>query len=493
MSTSKTESELEFSIDCDSEIPAFRQLSDSIRRSIIDGRLELGTIIPSIRILSVNSGLSHSTVTRAFDDLVGQGYIVTSKGSGSRVCDVLPGNTAVQSLPTNDKPFENSPELSTFARRLTALAEESTAKAAHKLNDCGPATELTPVKQWRSLYRSFLRPDNYAGARETDPFGLPALREAYAAYLRRARAVRCTADQVAVFFARELRLDLLLRLLINPGDCVAVEDPCYADIRKRFAAHGANIIAIPVDHQGIDVELLFKEKNPIKFVYVTPSHNEPTGVVLTMARRQRLLQWARATGAFIIEDDYDSEYRYQSRPITSLQGMDDNDCVLHLSCLWKVLSPVVKLGFLVVPNCLKHVMTTAKRLTERDSPTIDQMVLAEFINQGHLDRLIRRNRLIYASRRQALVDSLIMHFGKEVITSTESAGMDMLIRLKSKKSDFEMEALALESNLSMTSSAPYYHLGGKRRGEFIIPFSIYDESTIKAAVRQFARRLAETP
>jgi GntR family transcriptional regulator/MocR family aminotransferase len=318
--------------------------------------------------------------------------------------------------------------------------------------------------------------------------GLLPLRQAYASYLTRSRAVRCAPDQVAVFFARELRQDLLLRLLLNPGDCVAVEDPCYEPIRQRFAAHGANIIPLPVDHQGIDVDYLRSLRQPIKFVYVTPSHNEPTGAVLTMSRRQQLLDWAKSSGSFIIEDDYDSEYRYQSRPIPALQGMDENDCVLHLSCLWKVLAPVVKIGFLVLPDRLKGLVQSAKTLVERDLPTVDQMALAHFIEQGHLDRLVRRNRRVYASRRQALVCALVDNFGSQVITSTESAGMDMLIRLTSERSDAELEAIASECGLRLVSSAPYY-ARQSRRGEFIIPFSIYEEKAIEEAVNAFATRL----
>jgi GntR family transcriptional regulator/MocR family aminotransferase len=482
---------LEVILDNSSSVPGFRQLSDALRRAIIDGIVPLSSDLPSVRDFCAQLDISRSTVMRSIQDLASQGYVVTAVGSGSKVASEMPGDfsQSTEFMGAAISPFDNRPLLSAYAERLLLLPEGMSSKTTTKWDLSGPPVELTPVKQWRAIYREHCRAsDLLQFDYKPEPTGQLVLRQAYASYLTRARAVNCTPDQVVVFFARELRLDLPLKLLLRPGDYVAVENPCYANMRNRFLAHGAKVIPIPVDHQGMDVKYLMAQPHNFKFVYVAPSHNEPTGAVLSMARRRLLLDWAKLNGAFIIEDDYDSEYRYQSRPIPSLQGLDDGDCVLHLSCLWKILSPVVKLGFIVVPNRLKNLITDAKTIVERDLPLIDQLALTDFINQRHLDRLIRRNRKIYESRRKALVDALVQYFGAQVITSTESAGMDMLIRLESNLSDSEVEAVASEAGLRLASAASYY-FGENKQGHFIIPFSLYEETSMREAVATFAGML----
>ena len=482
-------------VDGSAAIPMHRQLSDALRRAIIEETLAAKQTLPSIRDLAQATGISRSTVLRSLEDLESQGYIVMNPGSGCCVADHLPGD-----ISDMDEPFGGAVQLSqgnqnlrlsSYGERLLTMGSDTSVDFLKQLNHGGPALDLSPIQQWRDIFRRHCRlrdADKLESARE--PFGFPPLREAYAAYLTRARAVRCTKEQVAVFFARELRLDLILRLWLNVGDSVAVENPGYPGARQRFAAHGANVVPIPVDSAGMSVEHLVALPERFKFVYVTPSHQEPTGGVMPLSRRRKLLNWAKETGALIIEDDYDSEFRYASCPIPSLQGLEDGSPVIHLSCLWKTLSPVVKIGFMVVPNQLTTMLTQAKELVERDVPFIDQFALTDFINEGYLERHIRKARKIYAVRRQTLVQALSQHFGKRVVMSIESAGMDLLVRLDTTADDETLQALGKEAGLIITSSQPYY-VGKGRQGEFVIPFSLLSEDQIRQGVKKFALSLSQ--
>ncbi len=480
-------------LDHESFVPIHRQISDALRRLIIDGKLSMGKPLPSVRELAVFLDVSRSTVLRSFEDLASQGYIESIPGSGTHVRKNLPGETSETGLAITQviKPRENV-ELSSYGQRLLKTTLQVAQQDQHipELNFGGPSLELTPIAQWRQLLERNCRlkdPSRLEYSQE--PFGYPPLREAYAAYLTRARAVRCSADQVAVFSARELRLDLICRLLIEQGDYVAVEDPGYPGIRSRFLSHGANVVAIKVGRDGLDVNELIAHKHHFKFLYVAPSYNEPTGAFLSLSARKRLIDWAARTGTFIVEDDYASEYRYTGRPLPSLQGLDSADVVIHLSCLWKVLFPVVRLGFLVLPRCLTEAFSLAKALVENDLPLVDQFALTDFINEGHLERQIRRTRAIYGKRRQALVGALDRCFGERVKISSEAAGFELLVKLETNLTDEQVSRIAQEARLPLVSSRLYY-VQRKVQGEFVVSFAQFDQEAIEQSVINFSRSLS---
>jgi GntR family transcriptional regulator/MocR family aminotransferase len=485
---------IEITLDCASKVPLSRQLTDLLRRAIIESEIPCDTLLPSVRELALKLNVSRSTVMRCFDELAGQGYIVTTVGSGTRVCPRLPGDLEEQfdiprvSAPANAAAFET--RLSRYAQRLNELGSCLEPPAAKLLNPGGPLTNAAPIDRWRKLFEKRCRNQDSTNA-VGDAHWQSLLSTAYASYLARTRAIRCKSDQVFVFTARELRLDLICRLLLEPGDLVAVENPGYPGARQRFAAHGARVLPIPVDHQGLDVDFLIQSSQPVRIVYVTPSHHEPTGVVMPIARRRKLLQWAQENDAFVVEDDYDSEYRYDSRPIPSLTSLDQTDSVIHLSCLWKVLSPVSKIGFLVVPNCLVEIFRATKNLVEREVPLTEQLVLTDFINEGHLERHIRKNRTLYAGRRQALVDALKNHLGTQITMSSESAGMDLFVKFNFGLADERLINSAQLAGLRMIDAKPYY-IGEKPQGEFIIPFSLLTEEQISDSVKRFAQQIKQS-
>ena len=465
-----------------------RQLTDQLRRAVIDGAIEPGARLPSVREISAGLDVSRSTVVRCFEELASQGYIVTSIGSGTSVCNKLPGEISAHEVAPHTISYErgltSKVSLSRYASRIVNVADVGSPKTTKSLNPGGPPSDAAPIRKWRELLERHCRHNLDQAECGIDPFGLPPLREAYAAYLMRKRALQCTSRQVIVFSAREMRLDLISRILLQDGDAVAVENPGYPGVRQRLIANGARVVPVPVDHQGLNVDYLDSIQERLRFVYVTPSHHEPTGAVMPLSRRRKLIEWARKNSAFIVEDDYDSEFRYDGRPIPSLQGLDDTDSVIHLSCLWKILSPVSKIGFLTIPNCLIDVFQAAKSMIERDLPLIDQFVLADFINEGHLERQIAVNRKIYAARRKLLVDALRKHV-RDLSMASESAGMDLFVKFNTNVDESVLVAMAEEAGFRLIPVKPYYITGGERN-EFVIPFSHLDEKSIEFLIRKFS-------
>jgi GntR family transcriptional regulator/MocR family aminotransferase len=483
--------ELSIHIDSQSYVPVYRQIADIIRKAILDGELGFGQPLPSYRDLAESLGVSRSTVWKTFEDLAHQGYVQNIHGRGTFVAESLPGDTSnMPQLEMRSSPprTRQNVERSQYWQRLLEHAVRP-AEVGQWI-DGGPALHMTPLILWRQLLQKHCRMRDLSVLDyKTESLGYPPLRAAYTAYLRRARAVNATADRIVVFSARELRVDLICRLLLEPGDLVAVENPCYPPVRQELLVRGATLRPIPVDDQGMDVDYLVTLPEKIRLVYVTPSHHEPTGAVLSLPRRRKLLQWAEHTGAFIIEDDYDSEFRYGSTPLPSLQGMDTTDSVILRSCFWKILSPVLKLGFLVVPERLQKVVSLAKPLIERDLPLIDQFALTDFINEGHLERHIRWLRKKYARRRQALVQALTTYLGDIATAAEESAGMDLLIHLKTALNDSELLDLAGDARLPMLSSQHYYYMEQGKKGEFIVQFSDFTEEQLHDGVHNLANLL----
>src|SRR5207248_2018921 len=250
---------------------------------------------------------------------------------------------------------------------------------------------------------------------------------------------QCEPGQVLICSGAQRAVDLITRVLIDPGDAVAVEDPGYLGARQVFMAQGADLLPVRVDESGIVVKELHKNSTSnIKLVYVSPSHQFPTGTLLSLSRRLELLAWAGQQNAFIIEDDYDSEYRYGGRPVPALQGLDEGERVIYVGTFSKVLFPSLRLGFMVLPQSLVDPIARAKWLTDRQSPLIEQCALADFINEGHLERHIRRMRTLYAQRRQALVNAFDKYLNGRVTMLGDDAGMHLMVRFTTQLNEQEL-------------------------------------------------------
>jgi GntR family transcriptional regulator/MocR family aminotransferase len=319
--------------------------------------------------------------------------------------------------------------------------------------------------------------------------GYRPLREAIARYLVQSRAVQCSADQILIVAGSQQALDLVTRILIDRGDQIALENPGYLGARQIFLAQGATLYPLPVDSSGVVVEALWKRLPEIKLVYVTPSHQFPTGAVLSLSRRLDLLAWAELAGALIVEDDYDSEYRYGGRPIPALQGLDHRGLVLYIGTFSKVLFPSLRIGYLVVPPKLIEVFARAKWLSDRQSPLLEQYVLTDFINEGYLERHIRRMRSLYNQRRQKLVQALIDYFGERVTILGENAGMHLMVRLSTPLSDKAVISRAAAMGVGLVSARRYY-LENECSGEFILGYADLREPEIEIGVQRLATALS---
>ena len=381
-------------------MPAYLWLCDVIRSSILSGQLPPGTRLPATRQLAEQYGLSRGTVVAAFDQLRAEGYTMTRTGSGTYVTRTLPDQLMRASGTRAPSEFGTRRRLtSDFVRRIGPLSYfDAPSSRAFRANQ--PALDLFPTTLWAQVAGRRLRKASVRDLLACEPLGYRPLREAVAEYLNTSRATKCTADQVAIVSGLQEAIYLTARLFLNPGDRVCMENPGYQGAAQIFSALGARVVPVPVDEEGMKVPTS-RAKN-IKIVYVTPAHQYPLGTPMSLNRRMRLLKWTRGNDAVILEDDYDSEYRYAGRPLPSLQGLDVQGVVVFTGSFSKVLFPSLRLGYLVVPPDLIDQVAAIKSLTSRHAPLLEQAILCDFITAGHFGRHIRRMRGIYAERLHAL-------------------------------------------------------------------------------------------
>jgi GntR family transcriptional regulator/MocR family aminotransferase len=383
--------------------PAYQWLYEAVRSEILGGRLRPGTRLPATRDLARQYGLSRGTIVNAFDQLTCEGYVEGSVGSGTYVSSVLPDKLlyVASRQPKSVVQSKRRPAISDYGRRATLfVGYESRPTRAFRANL--PALNLFPVALWTKITLRCLRRISTRHLMGCGPLGFIPLRKAVATYLSNSRGVRCLPEQVAIVSGTQEALDLTTRLLLNPGDRVCVENPGYPGATLVFQAFRAKIISAAVDDEGIDIRRLSLQG--VRLIYVTPAHQFPMGTTMSLARRLQLLERARKSGAVIFEDDYDSEFRYSGRPIPALQGLDGSGLVLYAGTFSKVLFPALRLGYMVIPFDLLPRFEAVLSLTSRHAPLLDQIVLTDFIAEGHFGRHVRRMREIYAERLSVLLE-----------------------------------------------------------------------------------------
>lgn len=480
--------DLAIALDNNAPLPLHRQLYEELRQAILTGRLLPRQRIPSTRILAKSLGISRATVTLSYEQLLSEGYLQTAPGSGTFVCAQLPDDLLHSA---SVEPIHRASKLpialSTYGASLNRpeLVRVPEPDAAISFRYGQPALDQFPIDLWRRLLSRHCRLSHDLLSYATDARGHKPLREAIIHYLSRARAVQCKPDQVIVVNGSQQALDLIARLLVDQGDWVALEDPGYLAARRTFQSQGARLYPVAVDESGLVVKKLTHCPEPIKLVYITPSHQFPTGAVLSLPRRLELLAWVQQAGAIIIEDDYDSEYRYADRPIPALQGLDQSDSTLYVGTFSKVLFPALRIGYLVVPPSSVEVFTRAKWLADRQCPLLEQYVLADFISEGHLERHIRRMRTLYDQRRRSLVEALMLYLGQRVTILGENAGIHLMVRLHTSLSDEEIVHRAMQVGVGLVPAQPYY-LSGDSSGEFIFGYAELNESQIQEGIRRLA-------
>ncbi|MGE0715850.1 MAG: PLP-dependent aminotransferase family protein [Alphaproteobacteria bacterium] len=464
--------------------PIAVQIAARLRDLVMAGGIGRGTRLPATRQLAAALGVSRTTVTAAIDILTAEGFVEARRGSGTYVAATLPADRLAGAAGRRS---------AARALRLSVRgAAASVASAVHRdgrlFTPGTPALDAFPLAEWRRAVARVQRRHGTLLLHQGDPRGWPPLRAAIAAYVGPARGVVCSPDQVIVLASARQAVALAARLLADRGDRVWVEDPGYPDARAAFLAAGLQTVAVPVDAQGIDVAAGRLMAPDARLASVTPSHQYPLGSVMSLERRLALLDWARRAEAAILEDDYDGEFRYGGRPITALYGLDGGDRVLYVGSFSKVMFPALRLAYLVAPAGLADAMAAARRATHSEAPALTQAALAEFVASEAFTQHIRRMRLLYRARQEALVALVRRHLAGALTAAPSEAGMHLVGFLDPALDDRRVAAAAAADGLGATPLSRY--AAGARRGNgLVLGYAAHDERTLADGVRRLARAI----
>jgi GntR family transcriptional regulator/MocR family aminotransferase len=410
--------------------PLHRRIYEELRQQILDGRLRRGARLPSTRALAVDLRVSRSTVVQAFGQLRAEGYIDSVTRGSTRVSAQLPDRLVRADPPAAARrPAAHHAEPSSRGAAINAawpVFAIVSDRPARAFRTSVPALDVFPVDVWGRLMARRWRRSPAAALSYADSRGLPALRQAVADYLVNARGVRCDADHVLITCGSQHALDVAARAIIEPGDAVWMEDPGYFGAGGAFVSAGGRLVPVPVDDEGLNVAEGVRRSPRAKLAFVTPARQLPLGVTMTLKRRLELLAWAADRRAWILEDDYDSEFRYSTRPLASLQGLDTSDCVIFTGTFSKVMFPALRLGYLVVPDALMDAVVTVRRYTDLCPPHLTQAVMADFMVEGHFERHVRQMRAIYQARRELFVTLLKRECAGLLDVHAPDAGMNLI-------------------------------------------------------------------
>jgi GntR family transcriptional regulator/MocR family aminotransferase len=479
------------SLDHRSPEALHRQLYAGLREAVLSGVLAPGTRLSSTRAMAEELGVSRNTVMAAFSQLLAEGYLQGKVGSGTYVTRTLP-DAVLRARPDAQKPRTPSGRrrgVSGRGSKIVAARVSVPRTGPPRAFRVGiPAVDEFPLELWSRLVARRWRDATPDLMGYGDPAGYRPLREAITKHLGVSRGVRCSTEQVVIISGSQQGLDLVSRVLLDPGDAVWVEDPGYMGARGSFAGAGAEVVSVPVDAEGLDVAAGIARAKRAALVYVTPSHQFPLGVTMSLSRRLALLEWARESGAWVLEDDYDSEYRYAGRPLAALQGLDADARVIYMGTFSKVMLPSLRLGYLVLPPDLVEPFVRARAVADRHSPSVDQAALADFMAEGHFDRHIRRMRMLYADRQAALIDAVTRRLGEALRLEPHPAGLHLVGMLPKASDDVALAARAAEHSVEAQALSVYYHREEPQPG-FVLGYAVVPPRSIRAAVGRLAEAL----
>ena len=481
---------MNIAVDRKAPKPLHRQIYNAYRTAIVDGSLRPGQRIPSTRVLASEIGVSRFPVLNAYAQLLAEGYFESRVGAGTIVSSSLLDQFTA-SAPTGARLAATRSGSRPVARRSSILPRLERPPWLLRWGAFGVgqvAFDQFPLHLWSNLVARRSRNMDAKSFHYGDQMGFKPLREAIASYLRTARSLHCEAEQVMIVSGSQQALEISARVLLDPGSPVWVEEPGYRLAQDAFALNGCRLVPVPVDKEGLDVGAGIKRCRKARAAFVTPSHQFPLGVTMSASRRFQLLEWAQNTGSWIIEDDYDSEYRYESLPIASLQGLDANARVIYVGTFSKVLFPSLRLGYVVIPSDLVDRFLVIRRAMDLGPPTFYQEVLADFIGEGHFARHIRRMRVLYRERRSTLVDSISKELGPMVEVLGGEAGMHLAVTLPNGSRDLEIAERAARQNLWIWPLSLSY-LGEVSRPGFILGFGSTAVEEIPRAVRKLRNLL----
>jgi len=453
--------------------PLYRQIYDAYRARVLRGDLRGGQIVPSSRELARELRISRLPVLNAYAQLIAEGYFVTRVGAGTFIADVPRRDARVR--PSGER------RISANAAALPKFERPVWPERLGPFQVGQPDLHLFPMHIWSRIVARQSRHMRVKSMEYGEPMGLRDLRETIAHYVRSSRSVRCDPEQILIVSGSQQALDLSTRVLLDPGDAAWVEEPGYWLVHQVLKAAGCKAVPVPVDASGLNVALGAKLEPKARAMFVAPSHQYPLGVTMSAARRLQLLAWAQRSNAWVIEDDYDSEFRYDSMPIASLQGLDRNDRVIYIGSFSKAMFPSLRLGYLIVPPDLVERFTAMRQALDLCPSYATQAVMAEFIREGHFARHIRRMRPIYAERRRVLLEAL----GSDAEIIGAEAGMHVTMLI-----DGDDRKIAAKSTDVILSPLSNSYIGPPRRG-FVLGFGNAKASQIPAAVRQIKKLLEE--
>jgi GntR family transcriptional regulator/MocR family aminotransferase len=460
------------------------QIYRGVRQGIREGMIRANRCLPSTRLLASELGVSRTTVLLALEQLRAEGYLVARHGSGTYVAPQNPERRIpVTEAPTAAlarPPFSRRGYL--LSRMRPPDRRQSSPPRAFRLGT--PALDLFPHRLWAKLTRECLRQIRPAQRDYAALAGLPALREAIAEQMQW-RGTRCDAQQVQVVAGAQRGLDAIFHMFLDPGDAAWLEEPGYTGARGALLSAGARVVPVPVDAEGMIVDAA----NEARLAYVTPSCQFPLGIPMSLARRRELLQWARRCQAWIVEDDYDCDIRYQNQPLPCLHSLDPDGRVVYLGTFSKTLFPALRLGFMIVPRELQEGFVTARLATDMHPPLLEQMVLTEFIRRGHYQRHLRRMQAAYAERLDALRRA-IERSGAPLCMRPVRAGMHAVVDLEGVDAE-QAHRVALAQNIESMPLSAYYSGAGVRDNALLLGFGAVSPAAIRAAVNRLTVILAD--
>ena len=478
------------SLDHAAEAPLYRQLYDWFRGAITKGQLKPGQRLPSTRSLAIDLAISRIPVVAAFEQLYAEGYLETVVGSGTFVTKSIPDDM-LSFTPVGSRKAvrgNGARKVSQLAAALLSMREQSPWDCRGVFRVSQPALDQFPSEIWTRLVTRHSKGALKECMEYSDPRGYLPLRESIVEHLGTVRGVRCDPAQVMIVTGSQQGLQITGRALLDTGDAVWMEEPGYIGARQALTMSGARLIPVNVDKEGMDVAEGIHRCPKARAVYVTPSHQYPLGMKMTVARRMLLLDWAARNGSWIIEDDYDSEYRFDSRPIASLQGLDTDARVIYIGTFSKVLFPALRLGYVIVPKDLIAAFAEVRRATDIFSSTFYQRVLTDFINEGHFARHVRRMRMLYMERRNILAGAIRKQLGAALEVLPADGGMHLVGLLPTEADDAVLAKRAARNGVSVLPLSTCY-AGKAPRGGFILGYAGATGEELRAGVRNLALAL----
>ena len=473
--------------------PLQTQLYQGIRKAVLQGRLQAGDRIPSTREVADFYGISRTTSRLVYEQLIDEGYLEGQRGAGTRISKKLPD--VIELLPARERKKVDRPSPAGNLSKRGILLGKTPVTVARTF------VELRPFRAWLPSFRDFplelwgrLARRAWAQASERSlkyggPQGMRALREAIAMHVAQERGVSCSSEQVLIVAGSQEALFLSALVLGDPGDRVAMEDPGYLGARGAFVAAGLDPLPIPVGSEGIEIAALRKATSS-RLVFVTPSHQYPLGVTMSLPRRLDLLRWAGENGAYVLEDDYDSEIRYTGRAVPALKALDREGRVIYVGSFSKVLVPSIRLGYLIVPAELTDAFLRARALIDRGSPSLEQATLCSFMEEGHFERHLRRMRKLYRERQEILLSELEAKKVEGFEVSPSAIGMHLVGRLASGLSAERVSERGEELGLELTPLSRFAFGRGCPNG-IMLGYTALTPNSIREGVHKLQRCLKE--